>query len=89
MMPMFQRPIEAMAGYWARRRKNNLNPGNPLSVLRQLLERAASTRYGREMGFSKLLQARDLYLAYCENVPTMDYADWVSWLGDTGPNADD
>ena len=53
-------------------------------VLRQLLEKAVHTAFGKKFSFSRLLTAEDMIRAFQETVPVYDYdtiyADWWHYL---------
>lgn len=73
-----------IAGYFARKRAGRLTQGNPSAVLRKLLKKGKDTEYGRAYGFSEILKAPDLYKAFVDRVPLIDYGDWLAWLEQNG-----
>jgi len=84
MRKLFSRMIGSMAGRWASGRVKELHMGDPQKTLKDLLFSAKDTRYGKQYGFESILQAKDPYLAFCQQVPLIDYSDWVAWLGEDG-----
>lgn len=70
---------------WAKYRLGRRTQESPQGGLRNLLRAAAATRYGREFGFSQCLAASDTYQAFRE-LPVIEYADWLAWLGDLNPH---
>lgn len=85
MMAIFEPAIRKLAKGWAVSRTAKLNQGSPLITLTKLLKQASATRYGQTYGFANILQQRDVYKAFSESVPVIDYGDWVAWLGEKGP----
>ncbi|UCE05344.1 MAG: GH3 auxin-responsive promoter family protein [bacterium] len=51
-----------------------------LQTLTKLLSQAQNTRYGRHLGFSKILTKKDTYSTFCRQVPVTDYESLLDWL---------
>ncbi|CAM2005247.1 GH3 family domain-containing protein [Acanthopleuribacter pedis] len=79
--------IKPLAGAWARRRTQRRPSGTPHDTLRDLLTRAQNTRYGKAYGFADVLRQPDLFAAFQQRVPVLDYDTWVQWLGARSPLA--
>jgi len=77
--------ITRLAGAWAKRRVRGLGGTDRLATLAVLLDKAKHTRFGRAFGFAEILAAPDLYSAFRERLPIIDYDQWVTWLGDRSP----
>lgn len=73
---------------WASLRMLRKRTPNREAVLRELVQSAQYTRFGKHYRFDKLLESDQLYEAFIERVPLCDYDDWVSWLGSRGPRED-
>ncbi len=53
-------------------------------VLKNLLEKASDTAFGKYYGFSKILEAEDIQKAFSENVPYFDYHEMeTEWWSKT------
>ena len=85
MTGWFRSLLENASSSWADRRIRHHRSLTPVETLADLLRTAAETRYGRQYHFADLLRADDLYRAYRDQVPIIDYTDWTEWLGDLSP----
>lgn len=84
-MSLLWRPVHAMAKAWAQRRTANIPHAGGAETLKHLLRKAKDTAFGRDFGFAEILDYDDVYPAFCERVPVIDYAAWIAWLGSRGP----
>ncbi len=79
---IFENLFRLSATQWSRLRLRHSQLLAPTAVLAGLLRAARDTRYGRRYGFAEILAANDVYAAYRERVPVIDYQAWVEFLGE-------
>lgn len=85
MTALLGRTTRRLAEWWARSRVSQRQPAHPIDQLRSLLVKAADTRYGKEHGFYDISRSADCYERFAQQVPILDYEQWVNWLGEAGP----
>lgn len=77
---VFNRLFQNAGLIWAKTRTGIRHEQGSLATLTQLLRSAQRTRYGQKHGFAEILASRDLYSAFCKQVPLIDYQGWVDFL---------
>lgn len=82
---IFENLFRLSATQWSRLRLRQTDYVQPTAVLTELLRAARNTRYGQQYGFAEILAAKDVYAAYRERVPVIDYQAWVEFLGPLSP----
>lgn len=50
-----------------------------MKTLRKLLQKAEHTEFGKAYSFSSILESKQIYRAYKQNVPLMDYSGMHEW----------
>jgi len=65
-----------VADLWLQKRRTS-----PEETLRWLLKKAETTRFGLKYSFTALLREPNIYAAFSQNVPIIDYTGWLKFLG--------
>ncbi|MCB1049466.1 MAG: GH3 auxin-responsive promoter family protein [Acidobacteria bacterium] len=80
--------LHKLVRVWARNRAKSRPHPSPETVLRQLLQRAKDTPFGKEFGFADILRSQTLIPSFQARVPLFDYSRYLEWLGDWDPESE-